>query len=107
MAELTKQELLLNDLSTIESKISILVHNNIDLQKRNSELENLLKVLKVENSDLVSKLEEVENKLKEVSVNTETNLFNTLNTKERENLKIRLQDLISKIDHHLSADRQA
>ncbi len=106
MSELTKQELLLNDLSTIESQISMLVHNNIDLKKRNGELENLLKLLKDENSVLVGKLEELENKLQEVSENTETSLFNTLNTKERENLKIRLQNLISKIDHHLSADRQ-
>jgi hypothetical protein len=33
----------------------------------------------------------------------EGNIFNTLNTKEKENLKLKLQDIISKIDFHLSS----
>ncbi len=107
MAELTKQELLMNELSTIETQISVLVRQNTELQKKNGELEGLISAFKNENSDLLSKLEELENKLKELSQNNEVSLFNTLNTKERENLKIRLQNLISKIDHYLAADRQA
>ena len=106
MAELSKQEILLNDLGTIETQISVLAHKNDELLKANKELEKLLETLRKENMNLIHKIEELESKGKSTPENTETNLFNSLNQKERENLKIRLQGLISKIDNHLSAERQ-
>lgn len=106
MAELSKQEILLNDLGTIETQISILVHKEQELQSSNSELAKLVETLRKENMNLIHRIEELESKDKTAPESAESNLFNSLNQKERENLKVRLQGLISKIDNHLSAERQ-
>ncbi len=114
MADLTKYEVLINDLTAIETQLSSLAHKNQELHSRNAELEEQLKQLKTENTFLTQKLSKIEGEIQSQKEDGETNLFNSLNLKERENLKIRIQNLISKIEYHLStnlpeskAERQA
>jgi predicted nuclease with TOPRIM domain len=71
--------------------------------KKNEELEKNLTELKKENSELVQKIDNLETDLSKMQNEGENNLFNSLNAKERESLKDKLQDLISKIDYHISS----
>ncbi len=103
MAEISKNDILISDLSTIETQLSILINKNKDLNTKNIDLEETLNSLKKENSILLQKLSSLENDIKNIDENTETNLFNSLNLKERENLKVKLQNLITRIDYHLSS----
>jgi predicted nuclease with TOPRIM domain len=103
LAEISKNDILISDLSTIETQLSILINKNRDLNTKNIDLEETLNSLKKENSILLKKLSSLENDIKNIDENTETNLFNSLNLKERENLKVKLQNLITRIDYHLSS----
>jgi cell division septum initiation protein DivIVA len=103
LAEISKNDILISDLSAIETQLSILINKNKDLSTKNIELEETLNSLKKENSVLLQKLAALENEVKNLDENTEANLFNSLNLKERENLKVRLQNLITRIDYHLSS----
>ena len=103
MAEISKNDILISDLSTIETQLSILINKNKDLSIKNIELEETLLNLKKENSVLLQKLAALDSEIKNLDENTEANLFNSLNLKERENLKVKLQNLITRIDYHLSS----
>ena len=103
MAELSKNDILISDLSAVETQLSILINKNKDLSQKNVDLEESLESLKKENEILLQKLAALESEIKDIGENTETNLFNSLNLKERENLKVKLQNLISRIDYHLSS----
>ena len=103
MAEISKNDILISDLSSIETQLSILINKIKDLSIKNIELEETLNSLKKENSVLLQKLASLESEIKNIDESTETNLFNSLNLKERENLKVKLQNLITRIDYHLSS----
>ena len=103
MAELTKYDLLINDLSSLESQASILISKFKDTFARNIELENLLAETKRENMLLLQEITKLENEIQKKKENGDADLFNSLTLKERDNLKVRLQNLISKIDYHLSS----
>ncbi len=106
MPDLTKYDVLLKDLEKIETQVSILKHNNQDAIKRNKELENMLSSYTKENLVLQKKIENMQNEIKKLQNDSENDMINSLNLKERETLKVKLKDLISRIDYHLSADRQ-
>lgn len=106
MVDLAKYETLINDLSMIESEVAALNEKIKDNSIHKSELEQKIIKLKSENSALNEKIEELERELEEVSLQKDEVNFESLNTKERETLKVRIQDLISRIDYHLSSDRQ-
>ncbi|MHB8336801.1 MAG: hypothetical protein ACYDEE_05240 [Ignavibacteriaceae bacterium] len=103
MAELTKYDLLINDLSSLESQASILISKFKDTFARNIELENFLAETKRENMLLLQEITKLENEIQKKKENRDADLFNSLTLKERDNLKVRLQNLISKIDYHLSS----
>ena len=62
-----------------------------------------LKMIAVMNSILQKKIIELEQEILLAKQDDDGNIFNTLNSKEKENLKLKLQDIISKIDFHLSS----
>ena len=103
MADLTKYEILLNELTAIEAQLSIIVHKNKELIGKVEEQEVELLRLRNENSFLQQKMVILESEIKAPKNDGENNLFNSLNLKERENLKVKLQNLLSKIDYHLSS----
>ena len=103
MNDLVKYEGILNDFKTVETQVTVLkkklelcIKQNDGLEKNNTEL-------KKENSELLNKIDKLETDLSRMQNEGETNLFNSLNAKERESLKDKLQDLISKIDYHISS----
>jgi predicted RNase H-like nuclease (RuvC/YqgF family) len=99
LADATKHDILLNDILHIETQILVLKNNFKDALERNRELEGYLNELKKENLELKQKISEIEEELQ----NQDINSFSSLNLKEREALKIKLQNLISRIDYHLSS----
>jgi chromosome segregation ATPase len=99
LADLTKHDILLNDILHIETQISILKNNFRDSLERNRELEGYLNELKKENIELKQKISEIEEQISNQDVST----LSSLNMKEREALKVKLQNLLSRIDYHLSS----
>ena len=105
MPDLTKYEILLKDLETVETQVSVLKHNCQDAVKRNKELEDMLSSYTKENLALQQRIENMKSELKKIQKDSENGMINSLNLKERETLKVKLKDLISRIDYHLSVDR--
>ncbi len=101
--DLAKYENLINDLSSIESEVATLKDKLRDNYSRVGEIEEITLRYKQENALLKSKITELEIEIENLKKEPDT--FNLLNSKEREALKIKLQDLISRIDYHLSAER--
>ena len=104
MSELSKYEVLLNDLSTLQAQAAILTNKCKDLTQRNEEVEGLLAETMKEKVNLAQKVSKLENDLEAIQINNAQNIINSFNEKEKESLKIKLQNLISRIDYHLSAD---
>ena len=105
MPDLTKHEILLKDLESVATQVSIIKHNYQDSVKRIKELEDMLSSYTKENLALQQKIDHMENELKIFQNDSENDMINSLNLKERETLKVKLKDLISRIDYHLSVDK--
>ncbi len=103
MAETSKYDIMLSDLSSIEGLISTILDKFKDTYERNIELE--MKILEVshENEILMNQLSKIEEGALEKKESMDSDLFNSLTLKERESLKVKLQSLISKIDYHISS----
>lgn len=106
MVDLAKYDSLIQDLSLIEAEVYTLIEKLRDKEERETELEIQLAKYRQENSYLQKRILEIEQDLEFLKEDKEGNILNTLNSKERETLKLKLQDIISRIDYHLSADRQ-
>ena len=87
----------------MDAQILVLRNKWRDTQHRNKELEEQTNLLKNENFELLQKIsklnEEIEKFKKKVEEGSaeddgRAGIFNSLNPKERENLKIKLQNLI-------------
>jgi len=103
LVDLAKYDSLIHDLSSIEAEIATLGNKLKDTEERKTELEILTAKLRQDNSFLQKKIIELEQEILLTKQDDEGNIFNTLNSKEKENLKLKLQDIISKIDYHLSS----
>ncbi|HCY77307.1 MAG TPA: hypothetical protein DHV28_15430 [Ignavibacteriales bacterium] len=103
MVDLAKYDSIIHDLSAIEAEIATLGHQLKDTEERKTELEIQIAKLRQDNSFLQKKIIELEQEILLTKQDEEGNIFNTLNSKEKENLKLKLQDIISKIDFHLSS----
>ena len=103
MAELSKYEILINDLATLESQAVIIKSKYKDLSAHNVELEKHLRECQKENALLIQKMKSLEAEFESFKNDSEGQFINLLNTKERETLKVKIQNLISKIDYHLSS----
>ncbi len=104
---MSKYEAMINDLSILESQISILNSQFKDGVKRNEELEVALEKSKQDNTSLYKKIAALEKEISELNTDAENGIILGLtDSGERESYKIRLQELISRIDYHLTVDRQ-
>jgi predicted nuclease with TOPRIM domain len=103
LIDLAKYDSLIQDLSSIEAEIATLGNKLKDTEERKTELEIQTAKLRQDNSFLQKKIIELEQEILLTKQGEEGNIFNTLNSKEKENLKLKLQDIISKIDYHLSS----
>lgn len=103
MADLTKQEVLLNELTNINSLLTVLVNNHKSLHEEKAGLEKTLSTLKEQNSDLLRRVEALEKQLEENRDYSLNSLFGSLDTLEKEELKNKIQNLVNRIDFHLSS----
>jgi predicted nuclease with TOPRIM domain len=100
MADLTKYEMFLNDLSSLETQTVILTGKCKNLSLNNKKLEEELSRLKKENRELAEKIDKLE-----LHIPDSPELFPAMSRTEREEMKFKLQSLITKIDYHLSSER--
>jgi len=84
-------------------QVSILSNKYKDAVERNQELEEIVEVLQNDNAVLNKKITKFESEAGNLQIEGNQTLFSSLNTKEREELKIKLKNLISKIDNHISS----
>lgn len=88
MTELSKYDIIFEELTVLEKQVLNLLNRNKELLKENSALQSRIKELEDKQSVLVNEVED----LKRGGI---TNL------KERESLKLKLNELVNKIDFHL------
>ncbi len=105
---MVKYENLINDLSTVESQITILKNQYADAVKRIKELDIALEKAKQDNTALYQKIAAMEEEINYLKSKSEQGIgLSGMDSEERESLKVRLQELISRVNYHLSSERQA
>jgi predicted nucleic acid-binding Zn-ribbon protein len=105
---MVKYENLISDLSTVESQITILKNQYADANKRIKELDIALEKSKQDNTTLYQKIAAMEEEINFLKNKTEQGIgLNAMDSEERESLKVRLQELIKRINYHMSPERQA
>ena len=100
--DLAKYETLISDLSALESQVEILKNKYSDTLQRNKELEVSLNDSQQDKNLLHEKISELESELEQIKLKVEEK--SKLNLEEREELKNKIKDLVSRVDKHLSAD---
>jgi len=103
VSELSKYEIIINDLNLIETQAGVLKNKARDIELRNIHVERVIEQLKAENVTLNQKVIKLEGEIDRLIGKTELNIFNSLNSKEKETLKSKIENLINKIDYHLSS----
>ena len=101
MAESSKYDFFTDELTALEKQIYVFLQKNEELQHENRELSNRVKNIDKENEVLKLKLQEIETKLNHFEENGSQNYSEAFNPEEKEDLKNKISDLISKIDYHL------
>ena len=102
MVDLAKYETLISDLGKLESQVEILKNKYSDTLGRNRDLEVSLNEIQQDKNLLHQKISEMESELGETKLKSEEKT--KLNSEEREEIKIKIRNLISRIDKHLSSD---
>ncbi len=103
MPDLTKHDVLLNELSEIHTFVSELVNNLKALKAENVRLQKSFSSMREENKILIQRIEALEKQLEEDKNNSLNSLFGSLQNNEKEELKNKIQNLVSRIDSHLSS----
>ena len=103
MNELSKYESIINDLNLIETQAEVLKNKAKDIEIRNIHIERAIEQMKAENAALSQKVVKLEGEIDRLIGKAEFNIFNSLTSKEKETLKSKIENLINKIDYHLSS----
>jgi chromosome segregation ATPase len=103
LVDLAKYETLISELGALESQIEILNDKYSDTLERNKELEVALDSTQEDKNLLHQEIARLEEELQLLKQKAEEKI--NLNSEERENFKIKINDLISRLDYHLSSDR--
>jgi predicted nucleic acid-binding Zn-ribbon protein len=102
LAETSKYDLFIDELNTLEKQIYYFIQKGSELFDSNEALNNRITLLERENDLLKKKVNEIETKISKTLLK-EDNIFGngSLNSEEKDALKIKLGELIAKIDYHL------
>jgi hypothetical protein len=103
LADYSRYDILIQDLNVVETQVSVLNNKYKGELQKNQDLEDAVKALKTENAFLIEKLSKLESELQNLQSGNNPDLFNSLNMKEKEELKLKLKNLLSKIDYHISS----
>ena len=101
--DLTKYDMILSDLNFIESQASSVKDKFEELKNRNNELEDIVFLLKKEKNLLNQRIAQLESQLEQKPEVEENSDKLHLNVEEKEILKNKIKQLITKIDYHLSS----
>jgi predicted nuclease with TOPRIM domain len=101
--DFAKYDSLIQDLTLIESEIAAIVEKLRVSTQREQELEIQLAKAKQENAVLIKRISELEHQLENTQIKSVNEYFGSLNTKEKEVLKQKIQNLITRIEYHLSS----
>lgn len=102
MVDLAKYETLISDLSKLESQVEILKNKYFDTVERNKELEIAINEIQQDKNLLHQKITELESELDELKNKSEED--SKINLEEREEIKIKIRNLISRLDKHLALE---
>jgi len=102
LVDLAKYETLISDLGKLESYVEILKNKYNDTVERNKELEVSINEIQQDKNLLHQKISEMESELEDITLKSEEK--SKLNLEEREEIKSKIRNLISRIDKHLSSD---
>jgi predicted nucleic acid-binding Zn-ribbon protein len=102
LVDLAKYETLISDLGKLESQVEILKNKYSDTAIRNRELEVSLNEMQQDKNILHQKISEMETELEDIKLKSEEKT--KFNFEEREEIKNKIRDLISRIDKHLSSE---
>lgn len=100
--DLAKYETLISELTALESRIEILNDKYSDTLERNKELEVTVDSVQEDKNLLHQEIARLEEELQILKQKAEEKI--NLNPEERESFKNKINDLISRIDYHLSSD---
>lgn len=103
MFDFTKYDALIQDLTLIESEVAAIVEKLRVSSQREQNLEIQLAKVKQENALLLKRISELEHQLENSQIKSENEYFGTLNPREKEALKQKIQNLITRIEYHLSS----
>jgi predicted nuclease with TOPRIM domain len=103
LPDLTKHEVLLNELSEIQTLVAELKNRNKTLREEYSKLERSFSGIREENKMLLQRVEALEKQLEENGENSLNSLFGSLDGNEKEELKNKIRNLVNRIDLHLSS----
>lgn len=104
MVDLAKYETLISELGALESRVEILNNKYSDTLERNKELEVALDSVQQDKNLLHQEIVKLEDELQKLKQKSEEKI--NLNAEERENFKTKINDLINRIDYHLSVERK-
>ncbi len=107
MFDFSKYESIIHELETIEAEVATMGNKLKDVEEHKIELEIELNKVRQENFYLQKRILDIEQELINSREKNDGNIFNTFNSKEKESIKAKLQDMISKIEYHLSGNRQS
>lgn len=103
MADISKYEIVLNELSSLEAQVSGLLEKYDLLLNQKKELEYKVTGFSKENEYLLLQVSALENELQEIRGHTQgTSPLLPFSSTERESLKHKINDMIKKIDNHVS-----
>ncbi|HZW39817.1 MAG: hypothetical protein ACM3O3_11690 [Syntrophothermus sp.] len=94
----------MDDLSSLEAQVSVLKYNEAKFNKSVKSLEEQISALKRENMLLKEQIQLSESSdSSKFSEYEQLDIFGTLSNKEKDELKEKLQNLINKLEFHLSS----
>ncbi|MCS7054132.1 MAG: hypothetical protein NZM09_10435 [Ignavibacterium sp.] len=103
MNEISKYEILLNDLTQIESEIAILVDKLKVIQDSLQEKEMQIAMLRQENHNLQKKISELEYEVNNLRINSQFDQSAKISEYDNDEIKQKIKYIISKIDYHLGS----
>ena len=101
MAETSKYDFFMNELTSLEKQIYSFIQSNFELFEENKELKRKVKQAEKENEVLKLQLTEFEERLSRRSENIGLLSNGSIDQEEREHIRSKIDDLINKIDFHL------
>jgi len=102
LSETSKYDFFMDELNSLEKQLYGFVQKTFELSEKNTRLEKKVHQLEKENEVLKLKIDEIESKLNNSLFNDNLSFSNeSINLEDRDYLKTKISELISKIDYHL------